>query len=122
LAIRKKRDASFSVAMRVLAAGDVDAVVSAGNSAAIVAAARHYVGLIPGLGRPALAISLPTPEGRVLLADVGAHAESVSDNLTRSAARAHANLKVVGALESLRLGLLNIGKERIKGTVSTHRA
>jgi len=62
--IRKKKDASISVAMRLLASGDVDAVVSAGNSAGIVAAARHYVGLVRGLRRPALVVSLPTPRAK----------------------------------------------------------
>ncbi len=120
--IRKKKDASISVAMRLLASGDVDAVVSAGNSAAIVAAARHYVGLVRGLRRPALVVSLPTPEGSVLLTDVGAHAEAVTDHLAQSAALAHAYLKTVAGVDSPRLGLLNIGKERFKGTESTQRA
>ena len=120
--IRKKKDASISVAMRLLASGDVDAVVSAGNSAGIVAAARHYVGLVRGLRRPALVVSLPTPEGQILLIDVGAHAEAVSDHLAQSAALAHAYLKTVAGLDSPRLGLLNIGKERFKGTESTQRA
>jgi fatty acid/phospholipid biosynthesis enzyme len=88
----------------------------------ILVGQEDRIRLIPGLRRPTLAVSLPTPEGRVLLADVGAHAEAVTDHLTQSAALAHAYLKVVDALESLRLGLLNIGKECIKGKVSTHRA
>jgi phosphate acyltransferase len=120
--IRKKKDASISVAMRLLASGDVDAVVSAGNSAGIVAATRHYVGLIRGLRRPALVVSLPTPEGRLLLIDVGAHAEAVTDHLAQSAALAHAYLKTVAGVDRPRLGLLNIGKERFKGTESIRRA
>ncbi|HAA05663.1 MAG TPA: phosphate acyltransferase PlsX [Syntrophobacteraceae bacterium] len=122
VAIRKKKDASISVAMRLLAAGEVDAVVSAGNSAAIVAAARHYVGLVHGLRRPALAVVLPMPQGSVLLADVGAHAEAVTEHLVQSAALVHAYLKTVTGVESPRLGMLNIGKERVKGTESTRRA
>ena len=54
VAIRKKRDASLTVGMRMLAEGTVDAVVSAGNTSAIVAAVKHFVGLLPRLGRPAL--------------------------------------------------------------------
>ncbi len=60
VAIRKKRGASLTVAMRMPADGEVDAVVSAGDSSAIVAAAKHFVGLLPGLGRPALAVLFPT--------------------------------------------------------------
>ncbi len=87
-AIRKKRGASLTVAMRLLAEGEVDAVVSAGNSAAIVATAKHFVGLIPGLRRPAMAVPLPTPAGKVLLIDAGAQAEANTIHLAQSAALA----------------------------------
>jgi phosphate acyltransferase len=122
VAIREKRETSLSVAMRLLAAGDVDAVVNAGNSSAVVATARHYVGLIRGLRRPALAVWLPTPADSVFLIDVGAHAEAVPDHLAQSAALAHAYLKVVGGIGNPRLALLNIGKEPGKGSRSTQRA
>jgi glycerol-3-phosphate acyltransferase PlsX len=122
MAIRRKREASLSVAMRFLAEGKVDAVVSAGNSSAIVATARHFVGLVPGLRRPAMAVHLPTLTGGVLLVDVGAHAESSSIHLAQSAALAHAYLKVTNRLDHPRIGLLNIGHEPIKGTRIVQRA
>ncbi|MFP5212155.1 MAG: phosphate acyltransferase PlsX [Acidobacteriota bacterium] len=115
MAIRKKRDASLSVAMRLLAEGGVDAVVSAGNSAAIVAAAKHFIGLIPGLRRPAIAVALPTLMGRTLLLDAGAHAEADSIHLAQSAALAHAYLETTEGLSRPRIGLLNIGHEPTKG-------
>ncbi len=96
--------------------------MSVGNSAAIAATACHYVGLVDGLRRPALAVSPPTPVGNVLLVDVGAHAEAATVRLTQSAALAHAYLKVVNGLDKPRLGLLNIGKERGEGTKVTQRA
>lgn len=122
LAIRKKRDASLSTAMRLLAEDKVDAVVSAGNSGATVATARHFVGLIPGLRRPALAVPIPTPYGEVLLADVGANAEATAIQLAQSAILAHAYLKVTGGFHRPRVGLLNIGEEPIKGTEVIRRA
>jgi glycerol-3-phosphate acyltransferase PlsX len=73
VAIRKKRDSSLNVAMRMLAENEVDAVVSAGNTSAIVAAAKHFVGLLPGLRRPALAVPFPTRDRRPVLLDAGAH-------------------------------------------------
>jgi glycerol-3-phosphate acyltransferase PlsX len=122
VAIRKKRGTSLSVAMRLLAEGEVDAVVSAGNSAAIVATAKHLVGLVPGLRRPALAVPLPTPSGRVLLIDAGAQAEANTIHLAQSAALAHAYLKVTQDLDHPRVGLLNIGQEPSKGMRVIQRA
>jgi glycerol-3-phosphate acyltransferase PlsX len=122
MAIRKKRDASLSVAMRFLAQGDVDAVVSAGNSSAIVATAKHFVGLIPGLRRPALAAPIPTPSGKVLLVDAGAHAEANTVHLAQSAALAHVYLQATERLSRPRVGLLNLGQEPLKGTKVIQRA
>jgi phosphate acyltransferase len=121
-AIRKKRGASLSVAMRLLAEGTVDAVVSAGNTAAIVATAKHYVGLLPGLRRPAMAVPLPTPTGSVLLTDAGAQAEANTIHLAQSAALAHFYLKVSQGLSQPRVGLLNIGQEASKGLRVVQRA
>lgn len=122
VAIRKKRGASLSVAMRLLAEGEVDAVVSAGNSAALVAAGKHLVGLIPGLRRPAMAVFLPTPAGKVLLVDAGAQTEANTVHLTQSAALAHTFLKVTQGLDHPRVGLLNIGQEPVKGRRVIQRA
>lgn len=122
MAIRKKREASLSVAMRFLAEGEVDAVVTAGNSAATVATAKHFVGLIPGLRRPALAAPIPIPMGKVLLVDAGAHAEANTMHLAQSAALAHVYLKVTEAMSEPRVGLLNLGQEPIKGTAVVQRA
>jgi glycerol-3-phosphate acyltransferase PlsX len=115
MAVRRKRDASLSVAMRLLAGGKVDAVVSAGNSSAIVATASHYVGSMAGIRRPSLAVPLPTLRGSALLVDAGAYAEASSIHLAHSAALAHAYLQVTGGIEQPRLGLLNIGIEAAKG-------
>jgi phosphate acyltransferase len=121
-AIRTKRETSLSVSMRLLAENRVDAMVSAGNSAAIVANARHLLGLIPGVRRPALAVPLPTPNGNALLLDVGAHAEASTVNLVQSAALAHVYLKVQTGMDQPRLGLINIGHEPVKGPKFVRRA
>jgi glycerol-3-phosphate acyltransferase PlsX len=122
MALRWKREASLSVAMRYLAEGTVDAVVSAGNSSAIVATAKHFVGLVAGLRRPAMAVPLPAPAGKVLLLDAGAHAAADPIHLAQSAALAHAFLKVTENLAHPRIGLLNIGQEPVKGTKVIQRA
>jgi glycerol-3-phosphate acyltransferase PlsX len=122
VALRRKRGASLIVAIRLLAEGEVDAVVSAGNSAAIVAAAKHLLGLIPALRRPAMAVPLPTPTGTVLLIDAGAQAEANSIQLAQSAALANVYLKVTRGQEYPRVGLLNIGQEPSKGKWVIQRA
>ncbi len=122
MAIRWKREASLSMAMRFLAEGSVDAVVSAGNSSAIVATAKHFVGLAPGLRRPAIAVQIPTPSGKVLLLDAGAHTTTDTVHLAQSAVLAHVYLKITEGLDSPRLGLLNVGQEPSKGTKAIQRA
>ncbi len=122
VAIRKKRDASLSVAMRMLAENEVDAVVSAGNTSAIVAAAKHFVGLLPGLKRPALAVPFPTEDGRPVLLDAGAHTQSGALHLAQSAVLAHIYLKVSRGIERPSIGLLNVGHEPAKGTRAVRRA
>lgn len=122
VAIRRKREASLSIAMRSVAEGACDAVVSAGNTAAVVAAARHYVGLVHGLRRPAMAVSLPAPEGSVLLVDAGANAAVDAVSLAQSAGLAHFYLIVTEDAVCPRVGLLNIGQEPIKGTKTVQRA
>lgn len=86
VAVRRKRESSLGFAMRMLADGQADAVVSAGNTSAVVAAAKLFVGLNSGLRRPALAVPLPTPNGRVLLVDAGAHSDADTIHLAHSAA------------------------------------
>lgn len=122
VAIRRKRESSLGIAVRMLADGQVDAVVSAGNTSAIVAAAKFFVGLNSGLRRPALAVPLPTPNGRVLLVDAGAHSDADTIHLAHSAALAHVYLEVAERVTNPRVGLLNIGHEPQKGKKSVRRA
>lgn len=122
LAIRRKRDSSINVAMRMLAEGEVDAVVSAGNTSGIVASSRHYVGLFPGLRRPALAVSFPTRDGKPVMLDAGAHPQADAVHLAQSAVLAHIYLKVTMGISKPRIGLLNIGRESCKGTRAVQRA
>lgn len=122
VAIRKKRDSSLNVAMRMLAEGQADAVVSAGNTSAIVASAKHYVELLPGLRRPALVVPFPAGENRPVLLDAGAHSQAGTVHLAQSAALAHIYLRASRGIEKPRIGLLNIGQEPGKGTSAIRRA
>ena len=121
-AIRKKREASINVAMRMLAEGEVDSVGSAGNSSAVVAAVRHFVGLLPGLKRPALAVCFPTRGARPILLEAGPHPESGALHLARSAVLAHIYLRVSRGIERPAFCLLNIGSEPAKGAGTARRS
>jgi glycerol-3-phosphate acyltransferase PlsX len=115
LALRKKKPSSLSVAIQQLAQGSVDAVVSAGNSAAIVATATHALGLLQGLKRPALAAAVPSLHGHVLLADAGAHTQSNTLHLAQTLCLIISYLRQGFGTEHPRVGLLNVGRESTKG-------
>lgn len=115
LALRKKKFSSLSVAIDQLHRGRADAVVSAGNSAAIVATATHQLGLIPGLKRPALGVLLPSFGSDVLLTDVGAHSESGGIHLAQAVFLAASFLKHACGRADPTIGILNIGHESTKG-------
>ncbi|MCE5360029.1 MAG: phosphate acyltransferase, partial [Acidithiobacillus sp.] len=70
-ALRGKRDSSMHVAIGLLRDGKVDAVVSAGNTGALMAMGKVFLRTIPGIDRPAIAAFLPTQNGRVLVLDLG---------------------------------------------------
>lgn len=115
LALRKKKLSSLSVAIDQLQRGTADAVVSAGNSAAVVATATHHVGLIAGLKRPALGVLLPSFGRDLLLIDAGAHSESGSIHLAQTVFLALSFLKLSCGRPDPTIGILNIGHESTKG-------
>src|SRR5688572_21063837 len=79
--VRKKRDSSISVAARLHKSGETDAFVSAGNTGAVVAAALFEMGRIAQIHRPAIATVLPTPQGNVVILDVGATSDCKPSHL-----------------------------------------
>ncbi len=72
-ALKKKRHCSIAMCWRLLKSGAADAVVSAGNTGAVVAASRHWMDDRRCVKRPAIAVSLPSRHGRILLLDAGAN-------------------------------------------------
>jgi glycerol-3-phosphate acyltransferase PlsX len=106
---------SIGTAMLALAAGRVDAVVSAGSSGATVAAAVVAVGRLSGLRRPALAAILPTLAGSLVLLDVGAGMQVKPVDLVQHAALGTAYARLAAGIESPRIGLLSVGSEPGKG-------
>ncbi len=121
-AIRKKRDSSIVKAIDLLKNGEVDAVVTAGNTGAYVAAATIHLKLIPGIDRAALACPLPTSKGVCLLLDVGATVDSSAENLFQFAIMGSIYARKIMEKENPSIGLINIGEESSKGNQTVKKA
>jgi glycerol-3-phosphate acyltransferase PlsX len=121
-AFRGKPDSSMRVAVDRVAEGDGDAVVSAGNSGAMLAIALFVLGRLPGVDRPAIVTVLPTPTGPLVLCDAGGNVEPRPSQLAQFGVIAAAYDRVVHGRERPRLGLLSNGAEPGKGTQLTRDA
>jgi len=115
-ALRRRSGTSIGVATRLVKEGAADAVVSAGNTGATVAAALLTLGRIKGIDRPALCGMLPTTTGRpACILDVGATADADARNLVEYAVMASRFMERVHGVERPTVGLLNVGEEEEKG-------
>ena len=114
-AVRSKKDSSVVVATRLVKEGQCDAVFSAGSTGAAVAAAQLILHRIRGVGRPAIATPMPTPDGVTLMLDSGANVDSKPEHLVQSAVMGSLYAQYVFGIEHPRVGLLNIGEEETKG-------
>jgi len=114
-AIRKKKDSSIQVAITEHREGRVDAVFSAGNTGAAVAASLLSLGRLPGISRPAIAITIPTRSGGTVLLDGGANSDCYPHHLQQFAYMGSIYSEDFLDKAKPRVGLLNIGEERSKG-------
>lgn len=121
-AFRQKPDSSMRVAVSRVAAGDGDAVVSAGNSGAMLATALFVLGRLPGVERPAIVTALPTPSGPLTLCDAGANVEPKPAHLAQFGVLGAAYDRAVHGRARPRLGLLSNGSEPGKGNQLTRDA
>ena len=121
-AFRAKPDSSMRVAVQQVAAGRGDAVVSAGNSGAMLATSLFVLGRIEGVERPAIVTVLPTPSGPLVLCDAGANTEPKASQLAQFGVLGAAYDRVVHGRARPRLGLLSNGAEAGKGTPLTREA
>ncbi|MFO7263537.1 MAG: phosphate acyltransferase [Bacillaceae bacterium G1] len=119
-AIRRKKDASLVVACQLVKDKEVDAMITAGNTGAFMAAGLLIVGRIPGVDRPALAPVLPTVDRRgVLLLDAGANMDAKPEHLVQYAQMGEVYVRGTTGQEDVRVGLLNVGTEAGKGNELT---
>lgn len=113
--IRRKRDSSLVVALRLLKQGEVDAVVSAGNTGAVVVGSRVMLGFIEGVARAAICPIMPTAKDPVVILDQGANVDCSARHLCEFAEMGTVYSRLVLGVKSPRVGLLNIGAETVKG-------
>ena len=114
-ALRSKPDNSISVCWRLMAGQEVDGIVSAGNTGAVVAAGLRTRLFLKGIRRPGIAVTLPTAGGRTVLMDVGANPGARAEHLVQYAVMGGIYAQRVLGVESPRIGLMNIGTEDGKG-------
>ena len=114
-AVRRKRDASINVCMRLVREGRADAVVTAGHTGAGVAAAILGLKRLAGVDRPALAVQMVTGKGPFILLDIGATTDSTGLNLYQYARMGAIYAERVMGVPNPTVALLSIGEEAGKG-------
>ncbi|MFI5371603.1 MAG: phosphate acyltransferase PlsX [Candidatus Eisenbacteria bacterium] len=114
-AVRRKSASSLGVMTQMHKEGKLDAIFSAGNTGAMVAAATLGLGRLEGVSRPALAAFFPNPKGGAVVLDVGANAQCKAGWLVQFAHMGSVYARHVFGRESPRVGLLSIGEEDTKG-------
>lgn len=113
--LRKKSDSSMAVAFKLLKAGEGDALVSAGNTGALLTGATLYGGRIKGIRRGALAPVMPCSGGQVMLCDAGANTECTAEMLLQFAFLGSLYAEKINGVVKPRVGLVNNGTEDTKG-------
>ena len=115
VAVRKKVDSSITKSVKLVSEKAADAVVSAGNTGATVAAASLFLRMLKNVKRPGIAVSIPTFHGACMVIDAGANIQCKPAHLMQYGVMASVFCKYVLNIEKPRVGLLNIGEEDAKG-------
>ena len=116
-AVRKQKDSSMMVALKMLADGEGDAVISAGSTGALLTGATLIVKRVPGIRRAAMGPVMPNKAGgKTVILDCGANAECTAEFLLQFGLVGSLYAKTNLGIENPKVGLLNIGAEDTKGT------
>jgi len=119
-AFRRKKDSSVHVAAGLVREGKADGIVSAGNTGAVMTAAKFILGTLESVDRVALAAPFPNARGGVsVLLDVGANVDSRPEHLLQFAVMGEVYYRATFGSRRPRVGLLSVGEEEIKGNVLT---
>lgn len=112
---KKRKRSSIMKAIDLVKQKKAQAMVSAGNTGAVMAIAKNVLGTLKRIERPALALTIPTLKGSSLLMDVGANVDSKPRNLVQHALMGKVYLEHVMGVSNPRIALMSIGEEEAKG-------
>lgn len=115
VAVRKKKDSSLLVGLRLVKEGKADGFLSAGNTGAVMLGARVVLGPIKGVARSAICQVLPTKKDPVVILDLGANVDCTAHHLCQFAEMGQIFSQLTLGVENPRVGLVNIGEEKAKG-------
>lgn len=121
-AVRTKRDSSMRIAFDLVKAGEADAVVSAGNSGAMLACGMLVMKRLPGVERPGIVTTFPTVKQPCVLCDMGANVDVKPEVLAQFGVLGAVYAQVARGRSRPRVGLLSNGEEEHKGTELTRAA
>jgi len=121
-ALRGKKDSSMRVAINLVKNGEAQAIVSAGNTGALMATARFVLKTLPGIDRPAIITAFPTIHGRVHILDLGANVDSTPEQLLQFGIMGSLLVGAVERKDRPLVALLNVGVEDIKGNEVVKKA
>ncbi len=116
VSVRRKPDSSICQMVELARRGEADAIVSAGNTGAVVCAASLGLGLLEGIERPGIAVVIPSLKGSVMVIDVGANIDPKPSHLFQYGLMGAVYMQHVVGQANPAVGLLNIGEEESKGT------
>jgi glycerol-3-phosphate acyltransferase PlsX len=119
MAVRQKKKSSMRICFDLVKSKEADAVVSAGNSGALMACGLFVLGRLPGVERPAIVTSLPTRTGECALLDMGANVEPKPTTMAQWAVLGSVYARLLHDKPRPRVGVLSNGSEEHKGTALT---
>jgi glycerol-3-phosphate acyltransferase PlsX len=122
-AFRRKKESSLHVAARLVRDGQAEALVSAGNTGAVMTVARFVIGTLPSVDRPALAAAFPNMKEKIsVILDVGANVDSKPAQIEQFAVMGEIYYRAIWGVKRPRIALLSIGEEEAKGNELTKEA
>ena len=121
-ALRGKKQSSMRLALELVKSGEAQALVSAGNTGALMAISRFVLKTLPGIDRPAILSVLPSLVGGTYVLDLGANVDCTAEHLLQFAIMGSVLVSAVEHKQRPTVGILNIGEEDIKGNEVVKKA
>ena len=122
VALRQGKQSSMQLAINAVSDGEAKAVVSAGNTGALMAMAKVTLKTLNGIDRPAIGGLIPTQLGESVMLDLGANVDCDANNLVQFGMLGAAYARTVLGRERPTVGLINVGQEEIKGSENVQQA